>query len=56
MITYTVRLNKLSQRIFVSREAAQDFVENFKEQTGREDLFIIERRTGNDTSKPETYT
>ena len=55
MIWYTVKLNKLFTRYFTTLEKAKEWTEKYKEETGIA-LTIIERRNGNDTKKPETYT
>lgn len=56
MIYYTVRLNKLENKIFMDKEKAEEFKDYFSALTGRTDIYVIERRTNVNIEKPETYT
>lgn len=56
MIYYTVRLNKIECRVFKDKQDAEEFKDYFSALTGRTDIYVIERRTNNDTTKEETRT
>ena len=55
MIWYTVRTKQGTER-FITREHAEEFAQAYKELNENEEVLIVERRSRQDTTKPETYT
>ena len=56
MIYYTLRINNMLGYMFETKEDAEECKRHFEALTSRKDLYIIERRTNNDTIKEETRT